>query len=356
MTDFVRKGRRFAVGALAAVAFFSCSKGVLLAQEEHVSPVFGPVVKYSNLIVTVDNVERSAAFYRNVFGLEMLSLNRRAAGDTVVNPYVARVSASPLGMVFASAILKLPGAGFNLLLTEFTNVDRDPTVRNVGEPGTAALILTVRDVDRTLESSKSAGARIVTQGGAPVELSDHSRSVVVRDLDGFLLQLVQPAGRGGIPESGNVLSASVRITVGNLEKARAFYRETLGFAFPAASDLAADSAAQKVWGLSKASWRASTGGLPIVGASYELIEFSSKTGGPNRKPMRLRDPGTAAFSMSVRDVDELLSSMKARGARIVSAGAEPVMSPNGGRNIFVQDRDGFFLELEGTPPTVNTGQ
>lgn len=284
-----------------------------------------PVAGYSNLIVTVGNLETSVAFYRDLLGLEVLSLRPGNPDNKVVNPYVAKVSGSPAGVVFGSAILKLPGAGFNLLMTEFGNVDRTRREANIGDAGATTLVLVVKDLDGPFQALKKAGARIVTEGGAPVDLPDHSRSVMVRDADGFLVQLVHPSrlsGSGPI-ESGNILSAHVRLTVNRLDDTTRFYRNVLGFEFPSAS----------------------AGGLPGMAPPFEFIEHKD---GARASPFtRLRDPGTAAFSLSVPDLDALLAAMKASRAPVVSAGAEPAVSPNGGRNVFVQDPAGFFLELEG---------
>jgi catechol 2,3-dioxygenase-like lactoylglutathione lyase family enzyme len=289
------------------------------------APGSGPVTGYSNLIVTVDNLETSVAFYRDLIGLEVLSMRPGSPDNKFVNLYAAKVSGSPAGVVFGSAILKLPGAGFNLLMTEFGNVDRTRREAGVGGTGATTLVLIVKDLDGPFQALKKAGARIVTRGGAPADLLDHSRSVMVRDADGFLVELVHPArlsGSGPL-ERGNILSAHVRLTVSRLDDTIRFYKDVLGFEFPSAS----------------------AGGLPGMAPSFEFIEH--KVGAKASPFERLRDPGTAAFSLSVRNVDALLAAMKASGAPVVSAGAEPAVSPNGGRNVFVRDPDGFFLELEG---------
>jgi predicted enzyme related to lactoylglutathione lyase len=302
---------------------------VLLLGTACALPVQTPnvVAGYSNLIVTVGNLETSVAFYQDLIGLEVFSLRPGSPDNKVVNPYVAKVSGSPAGVVFGSAILKLPGAGFNLLMTEFGNVDRTRREANVGDTGATTLVLIVKDLDGPFQALKKAGARIVSGGGAPVDLPDYSRSVVVRDADGFLVQLVQPARlpANGPGESGNILSAHVRLTASRLDDTIRFYKNVLGFEFPAAS----------------------AGGLPGMAQAFEFVEYK---GGAKASPFKqLRDPGTAAFSMSVRNVDATLAAMKASKAPVVSTGAEPAVSPNGGRNVFVRDPDGFFLELEGPP-------
>ena len=327
-------------------AVLVCGTAHSLPAQTQPNPGSGPVARYSNLIFTVDKLEASVAFYRDLLGLEVLSLRRGSPEDRIVGPYVAKVSGSPDGVVFSSAILKLPGAGFNLLMTEFGNVDRVKREANIRDRAAVTLVLVVKDLEQPFQALKKAGARIVTKGGVPEDLPDHSRSVVVRDIDGFLVQLLRPAQPPTDGSaSGNILAAHVRLTVSHLDETNAFYRGVLGFELSPASARISDPYTQSVMNLLHARWRISTGGLPGTGPSFEFIEFSN---GIKTSPFtRLRDPGMPAFSLSVRNVDDLLAAMKAKGAPVISEGREPVVSPTGGRNVFVRDPDGFFLELEG---------
>jgi catechol 2,3-dioxygenase-like lactoylglutathione lyase family enzyme len=332
---------------IVAFLLLITAKSLAGQTQERLPPSSGPVAKYSNLIFTVGKLEASVAFYRDLIGLEVLSLRRGSPNDKVVGPYVAKVSGSPPAVVFSSAILRLPETGFNLLMTEFGNVDRIRREANLRDTNATMLVLTVRDLDRPYGALKKAGARIVTPGGAPLELPDHSRGVVVRDVDGFLVQLVQPAHMPATDRVAgqNILSAHIRLTVNSLHATAAFYSNVLGFDVSPASARTSDPYVQSLLNLPRTRWQISTGGLPGTRRSFEFIEY---VGGKNPSPFKsLRDPGTPAFSMGVRNVDKLLAAMKTNGVVIISDGAEPALSPNGGRNVFVRDPSGFFLELEG---------
>jgi catechol 2,3-dioxygenase-like lactoylglutathione lyase family enzyme len=135
------------------------------------------------------------------------------------------------------------------------------------------------------------------------------------------------------------------LTVDSLDATTAFYRNVLGFDVSPASARTSDPYVQSLLNLTRIRWQISTGGLPGTERSFEFIEYG---GGKNPSHFKsLRDPGTPAFSMGVRNVDKLLAAMKVNGMPIISDGAEPALSPNGGRNAFVRDPSGFFLELEG---------
>ena len=66
------------------------------------------------------------------------------------------------------------------------------------DPGAATLVLTVRDVDAALAGVKKNGGSVLSIGGEPMKIggeASQSRSVFVRDPDGFMLELagIQPA-------------------------------------------------------------------------------------------------------------------------------------------------------------------
>ena len=73
---------------------------------------------------------------------------------------------------------------------------------------------------------------------------------------------------------------------------------------------------------------------------------------------RFQDPGAASLILTVRDMDAMMAKLKAAHAHINSKGGEPatIQGANGstGHVVFVQDPDGFFIEIsqrEPAPPT-----
>ena len=57
------------------------------------------------------------------------------------------------------------------------------------------------------------------------------------------------------------------------------------------------------------------------------------------------DPGTPAVALRVTDLDGLLKRLKAAGTPVISAGGVPVQFSPTIRNIFVEDPNGFKVEL-----------
>jgi predicted enzyme related to lactoylglutathione lyase len=59
---------------------------------------------------------------------------------------------------------------------------------------------------------------------------------------------------------------------------------------------------------------------------------------------RFQDPGAANLILTVRDLDSIVTKVKASEGRIQTLGGKPTEIP-GSKVIFLQDPDGFFIEL-----------
>ena len=145
--------------------------------------------------------------------------------------------------------------------------------------------------------------------------------------------------------------------VENMERSVAFYRDVLGLEMP-----------NPPRPFDSVSWIIDMGNTPgaqsrpailhIPGSSLsvELIDYKDierKTAHP-----RFQDPGAASLILTVRDMDAMMAKLKAAHAHITSKGGEPatLKGPNGstGHVVFVQDPDGFFVEIsqrDPAPPT-----
>ena len=96
--------------------------------------------------------------------------------------------------------------------------------------------------------------------------------------------------------------------------------------------------------------------IPGSKLGVELIDYKDidrKAAHP-----RFQDPGAASLILTVRDMDAMMAKLKAAHAHINSKGGEPaaLKGANGttGHVVFVQDPDGFFVEIsqrDPAPPT-----
>jgi predicted enzyme related to lactoylglutathione lyase len=85
----------------------------------------------------------------------------------------------------------------------------------------------------------------------------------------------------------------------------------------------------------------------------ELIEYKDI----DRKPAhpRFQDPGAANLTLRVRDIDAVVARVKSAGARILTAAGGPVAIGTASRNVFLQDPDGFVVEVAQPVPPAEAG-
>jgi catechol 2,3-dioxygenase-like lactoylglutathione lyase family enzyme len=248
---------------------------------------------------------------------------------------MSRVTATS-GASFRGSVFRIPGANFGWELTEFTGAPRKAARLAIQDPGAATLALQVRDIEKTMAKLKAAGAEIVTTGGSPVNPTGNAnsklREVVVRDPDGFFVELQQPDRLPAAAEStsGDIVGGEIHLTVEDTEKSVRFFREAFGFA--------ARQGAQ---------WRITHGTIPGQTVDFALMEYK---GVPRQKrEMGAQDPGSPAFTMVVADLDAAVAQWKAAGGMVVSTGGAPVKRAGGAGNVFVRDINGMMWEMYTRP-------
>lgn len=315
--------------ALAAIA--------LVAVTHVAAQSASPTKAFSHAIHAVDDLDTTLAFYRNVFGLN-------GSPQDFPNPAVPLLTNAP-GVTLRLSMLALPG-GMRFELTHFKGLERKPGQAKYTDPGAASIVFYVRDIDGALANAKKANAPIVTTGGAPVEIATatgQARSILLRDPDGFFIQLIQAPPSAGAPE-GNVHRVSLAYTMENADATRAFYTGKLGIELAGASAYSKDPAILQLVGAPAGTeFRKLSGTIPGPPASVEFTEFR---GVPRAKfHLRVRDPGAPAMAIQVHDLTATISQMKAAGTNIISAKGEIVDFGGGTHTIFVEDPNGMNLEI-----------
>ncbi|HEU4617364.1 MAG TPA: VOC family protein [Gammaproteobacteria bacterium] len=296
----------------------------------------GQIKSLSHAIHAVNDLDTTLAFYRDVFGID-------GKGQNFPNPGVPLLTGAP-GVKLRLSMLRLPG-GTRFELTHFTGLERKPGQAKYTDPGAASLVLHVRDIDALVAAAKKANATIVTTGGAPVEiatLDGKARSIVLRDPDGFFLQLVEDAATPRARE-GNVHGVSLAYTMEDADATKRFYTGMLGVDLEGSPAYVKDAARAKLVGAPEdVEFRTLTGTLP-PGTAVAFTEFR---GVPRTKfHLRVRDPGAPAMAIQVINIEGMVERMKAAGVNLISTEGKLVDFGNGIRNIFVEDPNGMNLEL-----------
>lgn len=307
------------------------------------------VVQVQNLAHTAASLEKTVPFYRDVLGLPVNGTRDPLAQQPQkLDEEMSKFTATS-GMSFRAATFRIPNAAFGFELTEFTGGPRKPVRPNIQDVGAATLALQVRDIEKVLGKVKASGAPIVTIGGAPLNPTGNAasklREIVVRDPDGFFVELQQPdpLPASAASTAGDILGASVQFSIEDSTRTVAFLREALGFNARPTGALGANAVVANLIGLPGAQWRITHGSIPGATLDFGLIEYA---GVPRTKIVAgAEDPGSPAFTMVVRDINAAVELWSKSGGTVATAGGKAVVRANGAGNVFVRDVNGLMWEL-----------
>ncbi len=139
------------------------------------------------------------------------------------------------------------------------------------------------------------------------------------------------------------------ITVSNLERSLAFWRDVIGFEV---SHFAHQSGelAEEITGVSGAELKLAVVKAPD-GHKMELLEYLAP---PDRKRINLRpcDVGSVHVALLVNDLDAVLERIAASGWKAAGKPQTLKTGPNAGKRVvYVRDPDGITIELMQHPST-----
>ncbi len=130
----------------------------------------------------------------------------------------------------------------------------------------------------------------------------------------------------------------------NLEKSIEFYRDLLGLDLPAPpAPFSPNPAIMKLGDTIGARSRVAVLKIPGSVMGLELIEYKDI----DRKPAnpRFQDPGAGNLALLVKNIKAVAARLKKAHARVLTMAGSPVDIQGGEKAFFVQDPDGFIVEL-----------
>jgi catechol 2,3-dioxygenase-like lactoylglutathione lyase family enzyme len=159
-------------------------------------------------------------------------------------------------------------------------------------------------------------------------------------------RLVLTAARpGGQSAEGPVKSlGNFSHIVANLDRSLAFYRDGLGLEVSGpAAVFRPDEVIMKLANVPGAQTRYTWLKVPGSAMAVELIEYK----GIERQPVqpRFQDPGATNLTVRVRDLDGTIARLKTAGGRVITVSGTPAEIGGRSRIVFMQDPDGFVIEL-----------
>jgi catechol 2,3-dioxygenase-like lactoylglutathione lyase family enzyme len=311
----------------------------------------GAVTGACQVSPVVSDLDKSARFYRDMFGLDLVPTPSGEGLPWDSNPNQLNLHGLPKARLrFINA--RMSGVPCGVELVEFGGVDRQSVRRRLQDPGATMLILLVKDIDAIFARLKAANVTVLTKGGAPILVgpSKTARAVIVQDPDGHPIELaqLQPAPSTTANAQSNVIGIRLRITVTDIEKAANYYRQTLGIDLKPGV-FTKDESVMAMTGLpSAAEYRVGASTLPGSELVLELIEF--KGAGPTKSvPSRVQDPGSYRLQLNVRDLSETLATLRQTGSRVIStegSALQMMLGSDAWRLAVIQDPNNLFLVVQ----------
>lgn len=301
----------------------------------------GAIVGTGTFTAFVENMDRSLAFYRDVFGMEVPALP--PSGERPynrANPQLFAMFDIP-GARERHQSARVPNSRISVEVMEVQDVEHRAIPLRIQDPGTATLVLLVRDIDAMLARAKAAHVAVATPGGMPVAFADGSRAVLIRDVDGRLIELRQPATGDGGTAPADIVDMRLSITVADMDKTLRAYRDALGFTVAGETAFSGDEPTRTLTGLAGGQARRSRVQAPGSTLWIEFVEYK----GVDRTPLRMRvqDRGAARLQLRAQNLDAVVARMKSAGMTIVSQGGAAVPIPPNLKGALVADPNNFFL-------------
>lgn len=306
----------------------------------------------------VENMDRSLAFYHDGFGMDVPPIP--ASGARPYNPTNLQLFAmfDIAGARERHQSARVGGSRVGVELMEIQDVPHRTIPLRVQDPGAATLVFIVRDIDSVTARARQAGGSVVTPGGMPVMLADHSRALLMRDIDNRFIELRQPASPPPpAPSSGSdLVDMRISIAVTDMNQTLHAYRDVLGFTVEGETPFTADASIRGLTGWPNAQVRRSRVQAPGSPLWIEFVEFK----GVERKPlhMRIQDRGAARLQLRVQNVDAMVATIKQAGMRVDSVGGGAVPIPPNFKGALVADPNNFFLTpfapCDGCAPTLQS--
>jgi catechol 2,3-dioxygenase-like lactoylglutathione lyase family enzyme len=296
----------------------------------------------------VQDVEKEAAFYRDVVGLEVV----QPVTPFMKIDWVNAVGDTP-GAEIRIAAFRAPGSPLIFELVEYRGIDRKPPIRpKYPDPGVTTPIFYVRDFRGMVAKLKEQpNLRIMAAAGdKPANFGgDMVWDGFFQDQDGLYFSLTQhdPLPETTAPATSNVIGESFEFMPVDLDQSLKFYNDLLGFGLPPSGKWMIMKGINDASGIGPgAAIRTTIGPLPgRSGKTIGTLRYLDYKDTP-RTPIktRLQDPGSTVLRMSVRDLAATISALKAAGVTFITKDGEPVKA-NSSQYVMVRDPDNIYIDL-----------
>lgn len=285
----------------------------------------------------VENLDASLDFYNGLLGFELT----RPLGEPMPN----QMAGDGDGMMRVM-IVKAPASDTQFELVEWSNISTNPQRLNIDDPGAFMMAIEVVDIEAMLEGARSLGLEILTEADDYIVRGGVDKYAMIRDADGYTVELVERAAALGQTGIGNV---SWFLSVENLDETVEFYNQAFGLemATPGPARPTPEFVTSLFNNDELKTMRTARGTFPNTEFTLNFQEF---TGRDRRKASGgVEDPGEALLLISVDNYPMALEKIAEFGG-IVGLGPMSAGSPEGANYSWGHDPNGMLLRVS---PAIN---
>jgi len=138
----------------------------------------------ARLAMTVADTGRTAQLYRDRLKFAFEGANTFAGDRDLAALY-------GLEAQVRRGVMAAPGGRMTIELLEFKGANGTPLRTRIQDPGTARMLLTVRDLPAVVELIKASGSLVTTTGDRAVALPPNLMGVMLPDADNLYLTLLE---------------------------------------------------------------------------------------------------------------------------------------------------------------------
>jgi catechol 2,3-dioxygenase-like lactoylglutathione lyase family enzyme len=236
--------------------------------------------------VSVENLDRAAAFYEAAFGFE--EIVRFELRDDPAGRAMCQLPA------IAGSVAMLRGPNMMIEAFQFENAKRQKIDRPVNEPGITHFCLQTSSMAESSARLKIAGGRFTAE---PTDLGGDILYAYPRDPDRNVIELE------GLPATGEtapVWAAHVSITTPDIDRAVDFYERLIGATARRSARLGPNPKIDQVTNLEGAE--VSGAWLSVGNVQLELWQYHTPAAANVDQGRSIADPGYSHFAFEVDDL------------------------------------------------------
>ena len=304
----------------------------------------GLVLDTGALTPFVEDMDRSLAFYHDVFDMEVPPLPAAGGSRPYNNPNPRLFAFFDIpGAKERHQSARVRGIRTGIEPMEIQQVPFKTVPLRIQDPGNVTIVLVVRDIDATLAKVKAAKYPVVTVGGAPVAMGDGTRAVIVRDVDNRFLELRQPPAIPANAPAHNVIDITAMVTVADLAHTARVYKDVFGFTVKDLSSWRAEKAERTLTALPSAELRHAHAKARDSQLWLEFVEYR----GVDRTPlkMKIQDRGATRLQFRTQNIDAMVDAAKRAGLTIATQGGKATPIPPNFKGALIVDPNNFFVSL-----------